>query len=279
MTAENNVMKKLSGKLRVLKASGFFDRNNIKELNRRSSKSGYGYSNQGQRSAVKDDYILILNTSNNENIGITINYQDRYEHEVVILASKADTKRDYGNRIVSEHVYYSAPMSFEVFSGKLREFNRSLRLMSKHNVVEAFCKKMGVVDVSRLSDEEKEARKAEIVARLKPLKEKEEKLRKDAKALSAKTLNARKAAQKEICELPESIEMAQLQKRMEELRKAIAVKEQAILQPYNDIEKERSDVSSALYKLDKEIEQEESLLKKGLNSEDFYALLNEIYSS
>ena len=279
MTAQNNVMKKLSGKLRVLKASGLFERNHIKELNRRASRSGYGYGNQGQRSAIKDDYILILNTGNDENIGITINYQDRYEHEVVILASKADTKRDYGNRIVSEHVYYSAPMSFEVFSEKLREFNRSLRTMSKHNVVESFCKKMGVIDVSRLSDEEKEARKAEIIARLKPLKEKEEKLRKNAKVLSTKTLNAREAAQKEISELPESIELAQLQKRMAELRKAIAVKEKTIIQPYHNAEEERNEVSSALYKIGKEIEQEESLLKKGLNSEDFYDLLNEIYSS
>lgn len=279
MTMQNNVMKKLNGKLRVLKASGLFDRNNIKELNRRSSKSGYGYNNHGQRSAIKDDYILILNTGNNENIGITINYQDRSEQDVVILASKADTKRDYANRIVSEHVYYSNPMSFEVFSEKLREFNRSLRTMSKHNVVESFCKKMGVIDVSRLSNEEKEARKAEIVARLKPLKEKEEKLRKNAKALSAKTVSAREAAQKEISELPESIEMAQLQKRMLELRKAIAVKEKTIMQPYHDAEEERNQVSSALYKIGKEIEQEESLLKKGLNSEDFYDLLNEIYSS
>ncbi|MDI6976168.1 hypothetical protein [Serratia sp. Se-RSBMAAmG] len=279
MTAQNNVMKKLSGKLRVLKASGLFDRNHIKELNRRASKSGYGYGNQGQRSAIKDDYILILNTGNDENIGITINYQDRYEHEVVILASKADTKRDYGNRIVSEHVYYSAPMSFEVFSEKLREFNRSLKLMSKHNVVEAFCKKMGIVDVSRLSDEEKEARKAEIVARLKPLKKKEERLNKDAKLLSAKTLKAREAAQQAVSELPESIELAQLQKRMAELRKAIAVEEKTIFQPYHDAEKERNVVSSELYKLGKEIEQEESLLKKGLDSEDFYNLLHEVYSS
>lgn len=279
MTAQNNVMKKLSGKLRVLKASGLFDRNHIKELNRRASKSGYGYNNHGQRSAIKDDYILILNTGNNENIGITINYQDRSEQDVVILASKADTKRDYGNKIVSEHVYYSEPMSFEVFSEKLREFNRSLKLMSKHNVVEAFCKKMGVVDVSRLSDEEKEARKAEIVARLKPLKKKEDQLNKDAKLLSAKTLKAREVAQQAVSELPESIELAQLQKRMAELRKAIAVEEKTIFQPYHDAEKERSDVSSELYKLGKEIEQEESLLKKGLDSEDFYNLLHEVYSS
>jgi len=279
MTAKNNVMKKLSGKLRVLKASDLFDKKNIKELNRRSSRSGYGYNNHGQRSAIKDDYILILNTGNDENIGITINYQDRYEQDVVILASKADTKLDHRNKIVSEHVYYSAPMSFEVFSEKLREFNRSLRIMSKHNVVESFCKKMGVIDVSRLSDEEKEARKAEIVARLKPLKKKQESLNKEAKALSAKTLSTREAAQKEIGELPESIELAQLQKRMAELRKAIAVKEKTIMQPYHDAEEERNQVSSALYKIGKEIEQEESLLKKGLNSEDFYDLLNEIYSS
>ena len=91
MNQKVSVMKRLNEKFRILKNHKLFD---AKDFNKRSAKHGYGWRNEGIRSEIKDDYILILNIVNaNENIAIAVNYQGRTDDEVSIIASKANTKR------------------------------------------------------------------------------------------------------------------------------------------------------------------------------------------
>lgn len=222
MNQKVSVMKRLNEKFRILKNHKLFD---AKDFNKRSAKHGYGWRNEGIRSEIKDDYILILNIVDaNENIAIAVNYQGRTDDEVSIIASKANTKRvfqEHNTYDKSEDVVYSESYTYKVFSEKLRLFIRKLPELNKGNVAEVFCKMMNICDPNLLSEEEKETRKKAAKKKLKELYKKEDIIEEKLSTAQKRVNDAQNKINKTISEMPEFKELQELEQRVKVLREII----------------------------------------------------------
>lgn len=212
MNQKVSVMKRLNEKFRILKNHKLFD---AKDFNKRSAKHGYGWRNEGIRSEIKDDYILILNIVNaNENIAIAVNYQGRTDDEVSIIASKANTKRvfqEHNTYDKSEDVVYSESYSYEAFSENLRLFIRKLPELNKNNVAEVFCKMMNIYDPNLLSEEEKENRKKAAKKKLKELYKKEDVIEEKLSTAQKRVSDAQNRINKTVSKMPEFKELQELE--------------------------------------------------------------------
>lgn len=222
MNQKVSVMKRLNEKFRILKNHNLFD---AKDFNKRSAKYGYGWRNEGVRSEIKDDYILILNIVNaNENIAIAVNYEGRNDDEVSIIASKANTKRvfqEHNTYDKSEDIVYSESYTYEVFSEKLRLFIRKLPELNKNNVAEVFCKMMNIYDPNLLSEEEKENRKKAAKKKLKELYKKEDVIEEKLSDAQKRVSDAQNRINKTVSKMPEFKELQELEQRVKVLREII----------------------------------------------------------
>ena len=278
MNQKISVMKRLNDKFRILKANKLFD---AKELNKRAAKDGYSWRNEGVRSEIKDDYILILNIIDaNENIAIAVNYQGRTDDEVSIIASKANTKRvfqEHNSYNKSEDVMYSESYSYEAFSENLRLFIRKLPELTKSNVAEVFSKMMNIYDPNLLSEEEKEIRKKAAKKKLKELYKKEDTIKENLSAAQKKARNAQNKLNKKISEMPEFKELQELEQRVKVLREIIykARHEErdqtngipALLREVEKIEKEYSSHKD-------QISSQESIVRKCFTEDEFLKIVD-----
>lgn len=141
MLQKSEVMKKLNGKLRVLKKSDIFK---SKELNstaaRLLDKNG------------KEDYVLIMNMKDNthDSVAVSINYKGKTEDDATIVVSRAkavfDPENGFYGAYRSEKIERSEPMSFQQFSILLNDFNRTFELNqdNKSRFVSVFSEVMKV---------------------------------------------------------------------------------------------------------------------------------------
>lgn len=221
MNQKVSVMKRLNEKFRILKNHKLFD---AKDFNKRSAKHGYGWRNEGIRSEIKDDYILILNIVNaNENIAIAVNYQGRTDDEISIIASKANTKRVFQEHNAydkSEDIVYSESYTYEVFSEKLRLFIRKLPELNKNNVAEVFCKMMNIYDPNLLSEEDWDRKKA-AKKKLKELYKKEDVIEEKLSDAQKRVSDAQNRINKTVSKMPEFKELQELEQRVKVLREII----------------------------------------------------------
>lgn len=277
MKTQVSVMKKLNGKFRALKESNLF---RVKQLNKRAAHNGYSWRNEGVRSEIKDDYILILNIpENNENIAIAVNYTNRADEEAVITASKAimSIKGDnYNLHFASENIIYSKPFTYKEFSEKLRIFIRKLPDLSKYNVVEAFSEIMGIVDLRFISEEEQLKRTQEAFEKLHPIVEKTKSLEKEKTSISSKLNKARNKASKEVQDMAESKELAELEKRVQELRGIIKAAQDKAFAPAKELSQSVLLIDDKIKKLNENFENEKNTLKKTLTHEAFIDVIKEV---
>lgn len=280
MSEQVSVMKRLNSKLRILKDSNLFISHN--ELNGRSASNGF--CGMGMRSAIEDDYILILNIDNKNNIAITINYKKLAYNDyakksfpvVSIVASTGDTvKVDYKHKR-TENIHRSKPYSFEEFSDRLRKFNKVLDTLSSKNVSEVFSEIMDIKDPARMSAEEKEEKTKEISEVLAPLYKKSNELQSNVKNLEDKIFVTRSAASKEIQELPESVKLAELMKKVAILQGVVDRKRKEAFAPVVELEKECATVRGKVNDTQVEIERHEVIFRKQLTKKDFNELIKNI---
>ena len=141
MEQKSDVMKKLNGKLRVLKRNPLFK---FKEFNNSAAR----HDNKGE----KDDYVLILNLQDGsrDSLAISVNYKGKTEEDATVVVSRAKAVYDPLNGFYgayrSEDIVRSEPLSFDEFSLLLNGFNRVLQApeFEKKNVVKDFCDLMEV---------------------------------------------------------------------------------------------------------------------------------------
>lgn len=280
MSEEISVMKRLNSKLRVLKNSKLFI--NHTELNGRSASNGF--CGMGVRSAIEDDYILILNIDNKNNIAITINYKTLAYSDyakksfpvVSIVASTGDTvKVDYKHKR-TENIHRSKLYSFEDFSKKLRQFNKVLDTLTRENVSDVFSEIMDVKDPARMSAEEKQEKTKEIVEVLTPLYEKSKDLQNNVKNLEDQIFVNRSNANKEIQELPENIKLEELLKKVAILKNIVDRKRKEAFAPVVELEKECNKVRQKVNDNNIEIERKEVDFKKQLTKKDFNEVIQGI---
>lgn len=280
MSEEISVMKRLNSKLRILKNSNLFIDHN--ELNGRSASNGF--CGMGVRSAIEDDYILILNIDNKNNIAITINYKTLAYNDyakksfpvVSIVASTGDTvKVDYKHKR-TENIHRSKPYSFEEFSDRLRKFNKVLDTLTSKNVSEIFSEIMDIKDPARMTAEEKEEKTKEIVEVLAPLYKKSGALQNTVKNLEDKIFTSRSSASKEIQELPESIKLAELMKKVAILQGVVDHKRKEAFAPVVEFEKECATAREKVNENNVEIERYEVVFRKQLTKKDFSEVIKSI---
>lgn len=141
MEQKSDVMKKLNGKLRVLKHNPLFK---FKEFNSSAARH--------QNKSEKDDYVLILNLQDNsrDSLAISVNYKGKTEEDATIVVSRAKAVYDALNGFYgayrSEDIVRSEPKSFIEFSVLLNEFNASAQqpVFKREDLVEDFSKQMGL---------------------------------------------------------------------------------------------------------------------------------------
>lgn len=280
MSEEISVMKRLNSKLRVLKDSRLFISH--KELNGRSARNGF--CGMGMRSAIEDDYILILNINRKNNIAITINYkklvyndnQQKAFPQVSIVASKGDTVDvDYKLKR-TENVHRSKSYSFDEFSKKLRQFNKVLETLTSDNVSDVFSEIMDIKDPARMDAEEKQEKTKEIVEVLAPLYKKSNNQKSNIKNLEDKIFVTRSAANKEIQELPESVKLAEMMKKVAILQGIVDRKRKEAFAPVVELEKECATAREKVNDTQVEIERHEVVFRKQLTKKDFNELIKSI---
>ncbi|MDI6977273.1 hypothetical protein [Serratia sp. Se-RSBMAAmG] len=141
MQQKSDVMKKLNGKLRVLKRNPLFK---FKEFNSSAARH--------ENKSEKDDYVLILNLQDGsrDSLAISVNYKGKTEEDATVVVSRAKAVYDPLNGFYgayrSEGIVRSEPLSFDEFSLLLNGFNRVLQApeFEKKNVVRDFCDLMEV---------------------------------------------------------------------------------------------------------------------------------------
>lgn len=141
MEQKSDVMKKLNGKLRVLKHNPLFK---FKEFNTSAARH--------ESKSEKDDYVLILNLQDGsrDSLAISVNYKGKTEEDATIVVSRAKAVYDPLNGFYgayrSEDIVRSEPKSFIVFSVLLNEFNASAQQpdFRREDLVEDFSKMMAL---------------------------------------------------------------------------------------------------------------------------------------
>jgi len=148
MEQKSDVMKKLNGKLRVLKHNPLFK---FKEFNTSAARH--------ENKSEKDDYVLILNLQDGsrDSLAISVNYKGKTEKDATVVVSRAKAVHDplagfYG-AYRSEGIVRSESKNFVEFSILLNAFN----YISQHpdfknkNMVEYFSKLMDLDNAEQVS--------------------------------------------------------------------------------------------------------------------------------
>lgn len=138
MKQKSEVMKKLNGKLRMLKSSPLFK---YAELNSTSARV--------QDKKEKEDYVLILNMKkSNDSFAISVNYKEKSEDDASIVVSRAekvyDPENGFQGSYRSEKIVRSEPLSFSLFSEKLRTLNKSISYHNEENIIKELSELMNV---------------------------------------------------------------------------------------------------------------------------------------
>lgn len=148
MEQKSDVMKKLNGKLRVLKRNPLFK---FAELNSSAARH--------EKKSEKDDYVLILNLQDNsrDSLAISVNYKGKTEEDATIVVSRAKAVYDPLNGFYgayrSEGIMRSEPKSFIEFSVLLNEFNAGAQQpdFKREDLVEIFSKQMSLGNVEQIT--------------------------------------------------------------------------------------------------------------------------------
>lgn len=195
---------------------------------------------------------------------------------VSIVASTGDTvKVDYKHKR-TENIHRSKPYSFEEFSDRLRNFNKVLNTLTSKNVSEIFSEIMDIKDPARMTAEEKEEKTKEIIEVLAPLYKKSDTLQNTVKKLEDKIFTSRSSASKEIRELPESIKLAELMKKVTILQDVVGRKRKEVFAPVVELEKEYATAREKVDESNIEIERHEVVFRKQLPKKDFSEVIKSI---
>lgn len=234
---KNHVLKKVSELLRFLKKSDVF--NDFTELNKREEAfvySHHSFSDNGyNRSQIVPDYLLLLNKKNKSNskngrsIGISVVYLGLNEEDSYFIASVSDYtsplqsayRRDYKK---SSNVHYSARMSYQLFSERLRSFNKIVRNSSDHSqVIDTFAKVMDIFNPK--NEEEKNEVKIKLTEQNKKLEQELSQHERSLASLEKEYKQQRTQIRKALGTIYLEKQVEQILSQLKNLRQEIADKE------------------------------------------------------